>query len=129
MIPCRRGINEDGRPNNRPNAPKEAQSGNAPGLDGGSIVNRVRELKPAETLYTPTPAMCDTDAAGDAASAARGDSLELVEDAVFGGLPTDRTVLKPDPKMVPLTPVPSMTLCTPNRCILDSIARPVDSLA
>ena len=77
-----------------------SQSGNAPGLDGGRIVNRVRELKLAKTLQTPTLALCDTDAAGHAAAAAEGDSLALVEDAVFGGIPTDRTVLKPDPQMV-----------------------------
>ena len=77
-----------------------SQSGNAPGIDGGSIVNRVRELKLGQTLHTPTLALCDSDAAERAAAAVPGDSLALVEDAVFGGIPTDRTVLKPDPQMV-----------------------------
>ncbi len=77
-----------------------SQSGNAPGVQGDSIINRVRELKLAEALRTSILALCDSDAGGTAASEPKGDSLALVEDAVFGGIPTDRTVFKPDPQMV-----------------------------
>ena len=69
-----------------------SQSGNAPGLAGGYIVNRVRELKLARALHTPILALCDNDG-GDSDEARY--FLPLVEDVVFGGIPTDRTVIKP----------------------------------
>lgn len=75
-----------------------SQSGNAPGFSDGCVVNRVREMKLARALDTPILALCDSDAGG--AAGAKGDALALVEDAVFGGIPTDRTVIKPDREMV-----------------------------
>ncbi len=77
-----------------------SQSGNTPGCEGPYVVNRVRELKLAEALHTPALALCDTDIAGEAPSETKGNTLTLVEDAVFGGIPTDRRVLKADPQMV-----------------------------
>jgi hypothetical protein len=74
-----------------------AQSGNAPGVAGGHIVNRVRELKLGRALATPMLALSDNDAGG---AQSKGDSLTLIEDAVFGGIPTDRTAMKPDREMV-----------------------------
>ena len=76
-----------------------SQSGNVPGLAGGCLVNRVREMKLAQALQTPILALCDSDA-GVSPEAESGYVRTLVEDAVFGGIPTDRTVMKPDPKMV-----------------------------
>jgi hypothetical protein len=76
-----------------------SQSGNAPGLVGGSIVNRVREMKLARALRTPILALCDSDA-GISSDAEAQSVLTLMEDAVFGGIPTDRTVMKPDRQMV-----------------------------
>ena len=74
-----------------------SQSGNAPGLDNGCIVNRVRELKLAKALRTPILALCDGD--GSVSDEARY-FLPLMEDIVFGGIPTDRTVIKPDKENV-----------------------------
>lgn len=76
-----------------------SQSGNAPGLADGCVVNRVRELKLAQALHMPVLALCDSDAGGAPGSNAERESLTLLEDAVFGGIPTDRTVLKPDRQM------------------------------
>lgn len=73
-----------------------SQSGNAPGFRDGIIINRVREMKLAQALNTPILALCDDDA-GSSESAYL---LTLMEDAVFGGFPTDRTIMKPDRKMV-----------------------------
>lgn len=78
-----------------------SQSDNAPGLQGTYIVNRVRELKLAEALHTPILALADSDiGAGAPTAQAKGNTLMLIEDAVFGGIPTDRRVLKADPQMV-----------------------------
>jgi hypothetical protein len=74
-----------------------AQSGNPPGAAGGYVLNRVRELKLGRALSTPMLALSDNDAGG---AASKGDSLTLIEDAVFGGIPTDRTAMKPDREMV-----------------------------
>lgn len=70
-----------------------SQSGNAPNAEGGCIVNRVRELKLARALRTPILALCDGD--GGVSDEARY-FLPLMEDVIWGGIPTDRTVLKPD---------------------------------
>lgn len=77
-----------------------SQSGNAPGVVDGFIINRVREMKLAGTLNTPILALCDSDAGGAPEDKTKGEALALVEDAVFGGIPTDRTVLKADREMV-----------------------------
>ena len=72
-----------------------SQSGNAPGLADGCIINRIREMKLAKVLSTPILALCDEDA-GLSDEADSKYFLPLMEDAVFGGIPTDRTVMKPD---------------------------------
>ena len=77
-----------------------SQSGNAPGVVDGCVINRVREMKLAAALGTSILALCDSDAGGAPADKTKGEALALVEDAVFGGIPNDRTVLKADPKMV-----------------------------
>lgn len=77
-----------------------SQSGNAPGVVDGCVINRVREMKLAGALGVPILALCDSDAGGAAESQTKGEALALVEDAVFGGIPTDRTVLKADREMV-----------------------------
>ena len=76
-----------------------SQSGNAPGISGDCIINRVRELKLADVLNTPVLALCDEDA-GISDEAESKYLLPLMEDAVFGGIPTDRTVMKADRQMV-----------------------------
>ncbi|NLS96949.1 MAG: hypothetical protein GXX96_32835 [Planctomycetaceae bacterium] len=77
-----------------------SQSGNAPGVVDGCVVNRVREIKLAGAVGTPILALCDSDAGGAPEDQTKGEALALVEDAVFGGIPTDRTVLKADREMV-----------------------------
>ena len=76
-----------------------SQSGNAPGLADGCVVNRVREMKLCQSLGTHVLALCDSDA-GVSPEAESAYVLTLVEDAVFGGIPSDRTVIKPAPEMV-----------------------------
>lgn len=76
-----------------------SQSGNAPGLSGGYIINRVREMKLSRALGTHVLALCDSDA-GTSPEAQSAYLLALVEDAVFGGIPTDRTVMAPAREMV-----------------------------
>lgn len=76
-----------------------SQSGNEPGLRDGHIVNRVREIKLAEALGTPILALSDSDA-GISSQAEAKYVLNLMENAVFGGIPTDRIALKSDPEMV-----------------------------
>jgi hypothetical protein len=73
-----------------------SQSGNAPGLEDGFIINRVREFKLAKALKTSILALCDDDAKASEEKYV----LTLMEDAVFGGIPTDRTIMKPDRDMV-----------------------------
>lgn len=77
-----------------------SQSGNAPGVVDGCVVNRVREMELSTAVGTPILALCDSDAGGAPEDQTKGEALALVEDAVFGGIPTDRTVLKADREMV-----------------------------
>lgn len=76
-----------------------SQSGNEPGYHDGCIVNRVREMKLAQALNTHILALSDSDA-GISADAEAKYVLNLLENAVFGGIPIDRTVMKADPQMV-----------------------------
>lgn len=71
-----------------------AQNGNAPGLRGERIVNRARDLKFARALGVLDLSLCDGDAGLETGD---GESylLPLIEDAAFGGIPTDRTIVKP----------------------------------
>ncbi len=77
-----------------------SQSGNAPKVADGCIINRIRELKLSQALHTPILALCDNDG-GMSPEAEAQYFLPLMEDAVFGGIPTDRTVIKPDRHGVP----------------------------
>lgn len=70
------------------------QSGNVPAVKDGFIVNRVRDLKLAEALGVVDLALCDGDA-GIAREDERYYLLPILEDAIWGGVPTDRTVLTP----------------------------------
>ena len=70
------------------------QSGNVPVVKGGFIVNRVRDLKLAAALGVVDLSLCDGDA-GIAREDERYYLLPLLEDAIWGGVPTDRTVMTP----------------------------------
>lgn len=71
------------------------QNGNSPRLnENGTIVNRVRELKFAQDLGQCIVALSDTDAR-ERFQTPDGFLLPMVEDVVFGGIPTDRTVMSP----------------------------------
>ena len=71
------------------------QTGNFPAIaKSGAIINRVRDLKIAQTIHKPICALCDADAGAqelDESSYLR----PLIEDLVWGGVPTDRTVMAP----------------------------------
>lgn len=70
------------------------QNGNVPSVKGGFVVNRVRDLKLASALGVVDLSLCDGDA-GIAREDERYYLLPLLEDAVWGGVPTDRTVMTP----------------------------------
>lgn len=70
------------------------QSGNVPGVRDGCIVNRVRDLKLATALGCPNLSLCDGDA-GIAREDEKHYLLPLLEDVIWGGIPTDRTILTP----------------------------------
>ena len=71
------------------------QTGCAPEVrENGEIVNRIRELKFAQDYGPKIVALCDSDAK-DIGGNALGFLLPMVEDVVFGGIPTDRTILAP----------------------------------
>lgn len=72
-----------------------SQSGNEPGLRDGCLVNRVREMKLAEALDTHILALSDGDA-GISREAESKYVLNLMENAIFGGIPMDRTVMSPE---------------------------------
>ena len=72
------------------------QSDNIPEcLPNGVIVNRVRDLKIAAALGRPIVALCDGNA-GQYTLDETAYMRPLVEDLVWGGVPTDRTVMSPD---------------------------------
>ena len=72
------------------------QSGNEPGMTNGYLINRVRLMKLAAALNAPVLALSDGDA-GISDDAESKYVLNLMENAVFRGIPTDRTVMKPEP--------------------------------
>ena len=74
------------------------QNENFPSLRAdGSIANRVRDLKFAQDRNQRIVALCDTDTNIVPEREARF-LLPLVEDIVFEGTPTDRTVIAPSPE-------------------------------
>lgn len=71
-----------------------SQSGNEPGQRDGYIINRVREMKLANVLGTHILALSDSDA-GITKEAESKYVLNLMENAIFGGIPMDRTIMSP----------------------------------
>ena len=63
----------------------------------GVVVNRVRDLKYAQDMGQRIVALCDTDTMIIPEREARF-LMPLVEDIVFGGIPTDRTIIAPSPE-------------------------------
>ena len=73
------------------------QSANFPEvLPRGEIVNRVRDLKICRELGKRVVALCDSDAMLTEARE-RHYLLPLMEDLIWGGVPTDRTIISPKP--------------------------------
>ena len=66
-------------------------------LKDGVIVNRVRDLKYAQDMNQRIVALCDTDTKIIPEREAKF-MLPLAEDIVFGGIPTDRTIISPSPE-------------------------------
>ncbi|MDD4870905.1 MAG: hypothetical protein PHR77_10120 [Kiritimatiellae bacterium] len=64
---------------------------------GGVIANRVRDLKYAQDAGQRIVALCDTDTK-IIHEREKNYLLPLVEDLVFGGIPTDRTIIAPSPE-------------------------------
>lgn len=74
------------------------QNANFPELcAGGVIANRVRDLKYAQDAGQRIVALCDTDTK-IIHEREKNYLLPLVEDLVFGGIPTDRTIIAPSPE-------------------------------
>ncbi|MDO5567297.1 MAG: hypothetical protein Q4G59_11620, partial [Planctomycetia bacterium] len=69
------------------------QSNNAPKVEGDTIISRIHEMKLCQEFDQPVVALCDRDGALWSETSYY---LTLLEDAVFGGVPTDRTIVKPD---------------------------------
>ena len=72
------------------------QSENYPAYKDGIINSRIRELKIAREMHKPIVALCDVDAKMTPEQE-KHYLLPLYEDLVFGGVPTDRTVITPKP--------------------------------
>lgn len=72
------------------------QSEHYPSYKDGMINSRIRELKMARDLGKPIVALCDVDAK-ITPEQEQHYLLPLYEDLVFGGVPTDRTVITPKP--------------------------------
>lgn len=73
------------------------QNANFPEVKNSRIFNRVRDLKFAQDCGQRIVALCDTDTKIMPEREAKF-LLPMVEDIVFGGIPTDRTVLAPSPE-------------------------------
>ena len=73
------------------------QNTNFPEVKGGRIYNRVRDLKFAQDLGQRIVALCDTDSTISPEREAKF-LMPMIEDIVFGGVPTDRTVMNPSPE-------------------------------
>ena len=73
------------------------QNANFPEVKGAHIYNRVRDLKFAQDLDQRIVALCDTDSKIIPEREAKF-LMPMIEDVVFGGVPTDRTVMNPSPE-------------------------------
>lgn len=71
-----------------------SQNLNVPGFSRGYMMNRVHELELGDALGIPILALCDS----DGGKSSDNYYLPLIEDAVFGGIPADRTIISPDRK-------------------------------
>ena len=72
------------------------QSANYPAYANGCLRSRIRDLKLARELKTTVVALCDSDSMMTPEQE-RYFLLPLYEDLVFGGVPTDRTIMNPTP--------------------------------
>jgi len=72
------------------------QNANYPACVGGRLRSRIRDLQLARELKKPIVALCDSDSMMTPEQE-RHYLLPLYEDLVFGGVPTDRTVMNPTP--------------------------------
>ena len=72
------------------------QNANYPSFSEGQITSRIRDLKLARELKRPIVALCDSDSMMTP-DQERHYLLPLYEDLVFGGVPTDRTIMNPTP--------------------------------
>ena len=72
------------------------QNANYPSYTEGRLRSRIRDLKLAAELKTPIVALCDSDSMMTPEQETHY-LLPLYEDLVFGGVPTDRTVMNPEP--------------------------------
>lgn len=72
------------------------QNANYPACVDGRVRSRIRDLKLARELKTPIVALCDSDSMMTPEQE-RHYLLPLYEDIVFGGIPTDRTIMNPTP--------------------------------
>ena len=74
------------------------QNANFPSVGpGGRIFTRARDLKFAQDMGQRIVALCDSDSKIISEREANF-FITLVEDVVFGGIPTDRTVISPSPE-------------------------------
>ena len=74
------------------------QNANYPSVQpNGVVVNRVRDLKYAQDMGQRIVALCDTDVM-IMPERETNFMLPLLEDIVYGGIPTDRTVISPSPE-------------------------------
>ena len=73
------------------------QNTNFPEVKDARIYNRVRDLKFAQDLGQRIVALCDTDSKIIPEREAKF-LMPMIEDVVFGGVPTDRTVMNPSPE-------------------------------
>jgi hypothetical protein len=84
------------------------QSSNAPGIEDGFIINRIREYKLAKALNKQVLGISEKNffsrkgplTEEEARAQSLHDEFTLLEDIIFGGIPFDRTVFKPDKEMV-----------------------------
>ena len=74
------------------------QNSNFPSLlADGTVINRVRDLRYAQDMGQRIVALCDTDTKIIPEREAKF-LMPLVEDIVYGGIPTDRTIIAPSPE-------------------------------
>lgn len=73
------------------------QNSNSPKIEKGGVVHRIHDFKFAEEVDLPILALCDEDAGR---SEEGRYLLPILEDMIFGGIPTDRTIMRADKQMI-----------------------------